>query len=366
MSDVRVRLGSRSYTVHIHPGLCRSVGTLCRRLASGRNAALVTSAAIGRRYAARVEHSLQSVGFRVYRIVISDGERAKTPAHVARLHNRFAGHRLERNDPIVVLGGGTLGDAAGFAAATYLRGVPLVHVPTTLMAQVDSAVGGKTGVNLAAGKNLVGAIWQPVTVICDTETLASLPRREVASGLAEVVKYGLIARPAILTRLERSLARTSARPEIEPSLVAACVRIKARVVEADERELGLRRILNFGHTLGHAFENAQGYRKLTHGEAVAMGMLVALELSCDRLRLAAVHRDRVFALLRRIFPQLAMPRATFRQLDRAMSRDKKVKGGRRMWVLLKEPGDPVIAEVRFSTGVERALESARHRWAACV
>ena len=213
-------------------------------------------------------------------VLIPDGERAKQLGTVARLYEAFLKRRLDRTGVVIALGGGVVGDVAGFAAATYLRGVPLIQIPTTLLAQVDSSVGGKVGVNLAAGKNLVGAFHPPSLVVCDPDVLASLPRREFRAGLYEVIKYGVIASRALFERVSAKLDELMAQDREElPAIVAECCRIKASVVSRDEREAGPRRVLNFGHTVGHALEGMTGYRRFRHGEAVAYGMLAAARLS---------------------------------------------------------------------------------------
>jgi 3-dehydroquinate synthase len=241
--------------------------------------------------------------------------------------------------------------------------VPLVDVPTTLLAQVDSAIGGKTGVNLEAGKNLVGAFWQPRLVVCDTQFLASLPPEQIRSGLAEVVKYGCIGRPELLHTVRDNLHDLqSDPPRVAPQLVADCVAIKAGVVSEDERESDRRRILNFGHTYGHAVEAATDYRTVSHGEAVALGMLVALELSHARLGLSRSDCDTVYELLRMIFPALSFPRLDFERLTELFSRDKKVRDGESIWVLLQELGRPVMTAVSDPAEIEAAARAAQRRW----
>jgi 3-dehydroquinate synthase len=330
-------------------------------LTASRRCALVSSRRIFTLHGAHVAKELGGAGFRVTRILIPDGEGSKTLTHVARLYDHLARARMERQDPVFVLGGGTLGDAAGFAASTYLRGMPLVHIPTTLLAQVDSAIGGKTGVNLGRGKNLVGTIWQPAAVVCDTRMLETLSRRQLASGLAEVVKYACMARPALLRTVSRQLnAMLSAKPDVDAALVTACVRIKADVVSRDEREGDLRRILNFGHTFGHAVEKLSNYQ-LLHGEAVALGMLVALELSITAKRLNSEWVHSVYDCLRSIFPRLIFPEGRMSDLKRAMAHDKKVQSGKNAWIVLRRPGEPMAYEPE-SAEVRAAISRARANW----
>ncbi len=267
-------------------------------------------------------------------VLIADGERAKTLQTVARLYDAFAERHVARSSTIVAVGGGVVGDTAGFAAATYLRGVPLVHVPTTLLAQVDSAIGGKVGVNLAAGKNLAGAFHAPALVLCDPGVLATLPRREFRAGLYEVVKYGVIASRDLFERLAASLDPVFAHDdETLTSIVTACCRIKADVVGADEREAGPRRVLNFGHTIGHALEAITDFKRFRHGEAIAYGMLAAARISADRGLMPAGDHEHLTDLVRRMGP--LPPVADLRRSDalEAMTYDKKVAQGRLHFVL---------------------------------
>ena len=280
-------------------------------------------------------------------VMIADGERAKSLRTVARLYDAFLARRLDRSGAVIAVGGGVVGDVAGFAAATYLRGVPLIHIPTTLLAQVDSSVGGKVGVNLAAGKNLVGAFHPPALVVCDPDVLASLPRREFRAGMFEVVKYGVIASRGLFDRVSANLERLLAQDQRElPEVIAECCRIKAAVVSQDEREGGPRRVLNFGHTVGHALEGLTGYRRFRHGEAVAYGMLAAARLSARRGALTAADEARLQDVIRRLgrLPPVADLRAS-RALD-YISRDKKVVRGRLNFVLARGLGaTEIVADV---------------------
>lgn len=362
MAAVKVALGSRSYSVHVISGGLDRLGSLLSRCYETGRCALVSSPRIFKLHGPKALRSLKRAGWKVDTFITPDGERVKTPAQVTSLHNRFAEARLERGHPIVVMAGGTLGDMAGYAAATYLRGVPLVHVPTTLMAQVDSAIGGKTGVNLPRGKNLVGAFHQPGLVLCDPEALSTLPDREFRSGLAEVVKYGCIANPRLLSRVESALSRDRFPGPAELNRwIVECVRIKAYVVSSDEREGGLRRILNFGHTFGHALEKTQGYGKLLHGEAVALGMAVALHLS-RQAGLPSSTAQRVIELLKHAFPRLRFPGISWSTLSRAIAADKKTSHSRTVWIVLNQPAQPEFVRPTDSA-VRKAIEQARRAWA---
>ena len=363
MSTIKVRLGARSYSIHVTPGGLAQLGSLCRKQFESRHAALISSPRVYRHHGRAAERSLRHAGFRVTTLITRDGELAKTQAHVSALHEKLARAHFERRDPLVVLAGGTLGDAAGFAAATYLRGVPLVQVPTTLMAQVDSAIGGKTGINLATGKNLVGAIWQPAFVLCDPRVLETLPVRQFRAGLAELVKYGCIARPALLGRLQKRLAAGGQITAGELSnWIEAGARIKGRIVSLDENERDLRRVLNFGHTFGHALENVAGYGSLLHGEAVALGMCVALVLSERLCGLDSRFRERVLRLLRQCFPTVSFRDVPWPRVKAALGSDKKTKGGRQVWVLLKAPGRPTFVSPAIND-VRKSIATSQKLWA---
>ena len=272
---IRVGLGSRSYDVVVGEGVLDELGPRLAELGGFRRAALVTAPAIGRRYGERVRASLET-HVEVTEVVIHDGEEAKNLETLAEVFHGFAAAPLNRDDVVIALGGGVVGDLAGFAAASWNRGTALVQVPTTLLAQVDSSVGGKTGVNVPEGKNLVGAFHQPVLVLSDVGVLASLPPRELLAGLGEVVKYGFIRDPEVLRLAEDEPDRlTGGDPEVLAEIVRRGVTVKAEIVSGDEREAGDRMLLNYGHTVGHAIESLTGYGRYRHGEAVALGMVVA-------------------------------------------------------------------------------------------
>jgi 3-dehydroquinate synthase len=329
VARVEVPLGERSYPVLVGPGLLDRLGPLLReRLPNAQRAALVTNPTVGALYAERAAASLWGAGIEPLKLEVPDGERYKTLAVAGRLFDRLAAAQLDRASPIVALGGGVVGDLAGFVAATWLRGVPLVHVPTTLLAQADAAIGGKTGVNHRRGKNLIGAFHQPALVVSDVETLRSLAEREYRAGLAEVVKYGLIRDAALFAFLEAEAERVLAR---EAGAVTYLVRrsseIKAEVVAADEREGGLRAVLNFGHTLGHAVEALTGYTRYLHGEAVAMGMAAAVRMSEGLLRIDPGARERVERVLARYGLPTEAPRFARARLEVALAGDKKARSG---------------------------------------
>ena len=341
MRVVKVPLGSRSYSILIAPGLLDRLGAECRKLGLGQRCAIITDTNVALLLAARAEESLTAAGFAPIRITVPAGEKSKRIARVQECYQQLAAHRLERKAFVVALGGGVVGDLAGFVAATYLRGIAFVQVPTTLLAQVDSSVGGKVGVNLPAGKNLVGAFYQPRFVLCDLATLASLPDREFRAGLAEVIKYGIIYDAALFRRLERELPKILARDAgVLAAVVARCCEIKAEVVGQDETETGLRAILNFGHTIGHAIEAISGYGKFLHGEAIAIGMVAAARLSATLLGLSAGEVGRIRALLvaTGLPVQIQLNRASRVRLGEAMKLDKKVSAGEIKFVLARKLG----------------------------
>ncbi len=324
---IRVRLkGPRvDYPVRVERGLLTRVGTLVRAVAGARaTAVLVTDRTVGRLYGARVARRLGAAGFSVVRSTLPDGERSKSIGTLQALCRQWARAGVGRDSIVVALGGGVVSDVVGFAAATYARGLPWVALPTTLLAQADASIGGKVGVNLAAGKNLVGAFHHPVAVFADTEVLRTVTPRAYRSGLAEVVKMGVIRRPEILARLDTIVGRRleGGRRSIEP-LIRLAAEEKARVVSRDERDRGVRLSLNFGHTVGHALEAAAGYDQTLHGEAISIGMVAALRMSVLELGLDPIVSVQVESLLRRIGLPTQLRRAPSRRFWHALTRDKK-------------------------------------------
>src|SRR5687767_1565523 len=267
MRTVQVPLGNRTYTIVVDRELLPTLGERCQNLGLVGRCAIITDRNVAKHYAKSAVESLEHAGFKPLLVTIAAGEKAKSLATVEKCYDQLAAHRLERKSFILALGGGVVGDLAGFVAATYLRGIAFVQVPTTLLAQVDSSVGGKVGVNLRAGKNLVGAFYQPRHVLCDLATLDTLPDREFRAGLAEVIKYGIIYDAAFFEKIERELPKILKRNgEVLGEIVARSCEIKAEVVGQDETESGLRAILNFGHTIGHGLEAISRYGKYLHGE----------------------------------------------------------------------------------------------------
>jgi 3-dehydroquinate synthase len=347
MRQVTVPLGTRSYSILIAPKLLPQLGVHCSKLKLGTRCAIITDKNVAPHFAKAAEKSLRAKGFEPSTIIVPAGETAKSLKTVQSCYDQLAAHRLERKSFIVALGGGVVGDLAGFVAATYLRGIAFVQVPTTLLAQVDSSVGGKVGVNLTAGKNLVGAFYQPRIVLCDLDALTTLPQREFRAGIAEVIKYGIIYDAALFQRLERDLAKLLKldRKTLE-EVIARCCEIKAEVVGQDETESGLRAILNFGHTIGHALEAISRYGKYLHGEAISIGQVAAAELSSALLDMPDVDVERIADLFRRanLPTSVELNSREMKQLFAAMRLDKKVSAGEVKFVLAKRIGEVVWGE----------------------
>lgn len=350
MPAFRVELGPGAHDVHVGPGLLARLGQLARGagLAPGR-AALVTDSNVAPLYAPAVVAALRTAGFLPLLIEVPAGESSKSLATLADLYDRLTEAELDRTSPIFALGGGVIGDLAGFAAATYLRGLPLVQVPTTLVAQVDSALGGKTAVNHRAAKNLIGAFYQPRLIVADTAALTTLAAREFREGLGEVIKYGAIMDAPFLAWLESAMPSILAR-EGAPleAMVERSLRHKAYVVAHDEREGGLRKILNFGHTLGHALEASAGYGSYLHGEAVAIGMVAAARLSARYAGLSADEASRLERLIDAAQLPTRMPLG-WRSKDflRALRLDKKRAGDAVEFILLDRLGHALTRKLGF-------------------
>jgi 3-dehydroquinate synthase len=328
-SEVTVRASSGSYRIDIAWGAAGSLASLLDAADLPARRFVVSNSVVWRLHGALFEDVSSDEP-----ILLPDGERFKNVGTVGRIYDALARASADRATTIVAIGGGVLGDIAGFAAATYLRGVPIAHVPTTLLAQVDSAIGGKVGVNHALGKNLIGAFHQPRLVVVDPALLGTLPRREFRAGLYEVVKYGVIASRPLFDRVAATLPALFARePEPLSAVVTECCRIKADVVERDERETGPRRALNFGHTVGHALEAVTKYRRFRHGEAVGYGMLAASELAVSRGTLDDTDRRALAALITKMGPLPPIGDLSAAEILEATTRDKKVIAGRLHFVL---------------------------------
>lgn len=349
---VTVKLGERSYQVIVGRSVLASIGRRLRNLLGRTSFALVVADRnTAPRYGRTVAASLEGAGFVVRSIEVPAGEGSKQGRQLARLWAALAQAQAGRDAVVVAVGGGVVGDLAGFAAATWNRGVDLVQVPTTLLSMVDASIGGKTGINLAQGKNLVGAFHQPRLVVADLETLKTLPDREFRAGLAEVVKYALIGDAGLFSLLERNAGDILVRrPALLEKIVEKCASHKARVVALDERESGPRMLLNFGHTFGHAIETATGYRRYLHGEAVAIGLCAAARLSGKGLE------GRVRGLIRQLGLPDRAPGLKPEALQRLAAGDKKARGGRVRYVVLDRIGAARVAEGLPAADVEGAWQ----------
>jgi 3-dehydroquinate synthase len=357
MAEVNVRLPGGGYTIHIAPGGLDMLGGLVRPLNLGAGALVVTDATVEALYGERALASLSQAGMNASLAVVPPGEESKSLAAAELLYTRAIDLGLDRKSAIIAVGGGVVGDLAGFVAATYLRGVPFIQVPTTLLAQVDSSVGGKVAVNHPAGKNLIGAFYQPHIVVADTGVLASLPARELASGLAEVIKYGVIADADFFASLgDNSAAILANEPAIMGEIIRRSCEIKAAVVEQDEKESRLRMILNFGHTIGHAVEAATGFTRYTHGEGVAIGMYGAALLSCILGRCGRETVAAVAAMLERFGLPTAARGCRAADLAAYLARDKKSVGGAINWVLTDAIGRVTISKGVPEEAVRQVLE----------
>jgi 3-dehydroquinate synthase len=346
-----VRASSTSYPVEICAAAAASLAATMDALQLPRRRFIVSSPTVWRFHGDTFRTATPEDP-----ILVADGERAKNLGTVGRIYDALVRAQADRGSVIVAVGGGVIGDMAGFAAATFLRGIPVVQVPTTLLAQVDSAIGGKTGVNHTLGKNLIGSFHQPAAVIVDPALLSTLPRREFRAGLYEVVKYGVIASRKLFEQIDAGLPSLFARDTsvLVPVIAESC-RIKAGVVEADERETGIRRTLNFGHTAGHALEAVTKYRRFRHGEAVAYGMLTAAELARSRQIISSQDRDALHALIVKMGPLPPVGDLDAAQVVEAVSRDKKVVDGTLHYVLPTEIGRTEIATDVSSIELRDAL-----------
>lgn len=344
-TTVQVELGDRSYPITIGPSILASPGLLERHIA-GKRVAIISNTTVAPLYMQAVRNALHDASKQITEIVLPDGEEEKNWASLMRVFDVLLAEKCDRKTTLIALGGGVIGDLTGFAAATYMRGIPFIQIPTTLLAQVDSSVGGKTGINHALGKNMIGAFYQPQAVIADTATLATLPPREIAAGLAEVIKHGAIVDALFFEWIEENITRLVA---CEPLALGYAIQrsceIKAEVVRQDEREGGLRALLNFGHTFGHAIEAGLGYGKWLHGEAVGCGMVMASDLSLRLGYIQGAEHERLCALVRAAGLPVHAPDLGIARWLELMQVDKKNEGGDIKFILLKPLGNAVITTV---------------------
>lgn len=359
MRTLTVNLRERSYPIHIGPGLLEA-GWEAVRDSLGKRVAIVTNEVVAPLYLDRLRNALEKLGVATAAVILPDGEAHKNWESLNAIYDRLLAERCDRSMPIIALGGGVVGDLAGFAAASYQRGVPFIQVPTTLLAQVDSSVGGKTGINHPRGKNMIGAFWQPRIVIADTDTLTTLPDRELSAGLAEVIKYGLIRDLPFLEWLEQNMGPLMARDAdaLTFAIERSCAN-KAEVVAGDELETareGGRALLNLGHTFGHAIETGAGYGTWLHGEAVAAGTMMAAELSMRLGWLEPADVDRIRKLFERARLPVVGPALGSEKYLELMAHDKKVIAGRMRLVLLKRLGEAVTWAEATPSQISAAID----------
>jgi 3-dehydroquinate synthase len=355
MKKVSVELGDRSYEVRIGAGLLERVGLWLKEKDYSGKTVVVTDTTVKGLYVDALGRSLTNAGFTVTLLEVPAGEKIKTLATATRLYEKLTDAYAERTTPVLALGGGVIGDLAGFVAATYMRGLPLVQVPTTLLAQVDSSIGGKTAVDHGRLKNNIGVFYQPVMVVADIATLKTLPENELANGLAEVIKSAAVRNRNLFNFLEININKVQElHPEVLEDMISETARIKAEIVAKDEREEGLRGILNYGHTVGHAIEAVSGFR-FKHGQAVAIGMMAAAKISS---RMGILDESEVVRLERLIIAAglpAQMPELDKEKVTQAMQHDKKVRGDKIRFVLLKSIGNAFISNEVDPALVEEVL-----------
>jgi len=358
MQTISVPLQNRSYPIWIEKGLLTKLPELLKPMNQGQKWVIFSQNEIISLYGNSLCKGLKSAGFQVELVVLPDGEKAKSLNELEGIFSQLIGMGCDRSSTFLALGGGVVGDATGFIAASFMRGVDYIQIPTTLLAMVDSSIGGKTGVNLPDGKNLVGAIWQPKAVVIDIELLKSLQEREITSAMGEVLKYGAILDRNLFEVVAENLndILNLSKPELLTEVIGRCAKLKADVVVEDEREGGKRRILNFGHTIGHALETHFGFEILRHGEAVAYGMLAAGKLSNEDGRLEIEDFELLQTTIKKL-PLPKLPEFDAENILKIMQRDKKVKDRKINFVLLEAIGKTVIVDSIEKESIIKAMES---------
>ena len=358
MQTISVPLQNRSYPIWIEKGLLTNLPELLKPMNQGQKWVIFSQNEIISLYGNSLYKGLKSAGFQVELVVLPDGEKAKSLNELEGIFSQLIGMGCDRSSTFLALGGGVVGDATGFIAASFMRGVDYIQIPTTLLAMVDSSIGGKTGVNLPDGKNLVGAIWQPKAVVIDIELLKSLQEREITSAMGEVLKYGAILDRNLFEVVAENLndILNLSKPELLTEVIGRCAKLKADVVVEDEREGGKRRILNFGHTIGHALETHFGFETLRHGEAVAYGMLAAGKLSNEDGRLEIEDFELLQTTIKKL-PLPKLPEFDAENILKIMQRDKKVKDRKINFVLLEAIGKTVIVDSIEKESIIKAMES---------
>jgi len=355
MQKIDVKLGQNSYSIIIGAGILSQTGVKLKELDLKGKAVIITNPAVNKLYGTAVKQSLIDAGFKTTVLEVPDGEKYKTLESAGKLYRQLAESGAERTTPILALGGGVIGDLAGFAAATYLRGVPLVQLPTTLLAQCDSSIGGKTAVNHKQLKNEIGAFYQPKMTISDVLTLKSLPKDEFTNGLAEVIKHAVIKDERFFVYLEKNLDRIKSLDDnVLEAVAAKSARIKVEFVESDEKDTGLRNILNFGHTIGHAVESASNFQ-VAHGQAVSIGMMAAANLAVKLELMDAGNVTRLKNLLNKAGLMTKLPQVDVKQVMLAMQYDKKVQDGKIRFVLPRAIGQVFITDDVSAAVIEKVL-----------
>ena len=343
MERIKVDLDSRSYEIIIGQDILGQIGAAVKRLNLTPKILIISNASIAGLYADKIKDSLEQAGFEVKVVTVPEGEKSKSIKEAEFLYNKMLDLRLDRNASILSLSGGVIGDLSGFVAATYMRGIAYVQAPTTLLAQVDSSVGGKTGLNLPRGKNLVGAFYQPRLVYIDTDVLKTLSDDELKAGLAEVVKYGVIRDKKLFEYLEENIDKILKKdPALLEHIIACSCRIKAEVVSEDERESGLRAILNYGHTIGHAIEATSGYGMYKHGQAVAIGMVYAGRIALKLEMISQEELQRQTDLLKKIGLPVELPDMDLTKITEAILLDKKIEADKIRFILPQRIGKVII------------------------
>ncbi|MBI5184003.1 MAG: 3-dehydroquinate synthase [Nitrospinae bacterium] len=343
--EIYVNLRERSYKIYIEYNILNGISDIIRDLGIGKRVVIITNPSVNKLYGEEVSSGLKGASFDSYTAEVPDGEEYKTIKEAERLYDELITLKVDRGSAIVALGGGVIGDLAGFVAATYMRGIPYIQIPTSLLAQVDSSVGGKTAVNHPQGKNLIGVFYQPKAVFIDTSTLKTLPREELLAGLAEVVKYGIIADTDLFEYLEKDIKRVlSLDFDALGYIIRTSCRIKGRVVEIDEKEAGYRAVLNFGHTIGHAIETLTQYRDLRHGEAVSIGMVYAARLSEEMGLCKRDEPERIENLLTKIGLPTQLPDLRSDDIITSLYLDKKTRNDKIRFILMKGIGEVKIEE----------------------
>jgi len=358
LQTISVSLQNRSYPIWIENGLIDKLPDLLRPMNQGQNWVIFSQEEIFNNYGETLVNNLQSAGYKVESIIYIDGEEAKLLSALENMYSRLIGLGCDRSSTFLALGGGVVGDVTGYIAATFMRGVDYIQIPTTLLAMVDSSIGGKTGVNLPDGKNLVGAIWQPKAVVIDPKLLKSLPKREVSSALGEVIKYGAILDRGLFDLISENLddLLDLSNSILLTELIGRCAKLKADIVVEDEREGNRRRILNFGHTVGHALETHFGFDTLRHGEAIAYGMLAAGNLSIENSGLKSDDFDYLKNTIQRL-PLPVLPDFNPQEILAIMQSDKKVQSGSLHFVLLEDLGSAVVQNNIGDQSIMNILET---------